>query len=686
MISTATLDLLPQSASAPRPAGRTHERAVGPLIRTIGLTRTYGSRTTGVTALRGVDLTIRPGEFVVILGRSGSGKSTLLSLLGLLDRPSSGQYLFGERDSSDIDPNELASLRNHKIGFVFQESHLLPRYTAQENVELSLIYAGVEPPDRTQRAAKALAAVGLERRSQHRPAELSGGEQQRVALARAIVNRPSLLLADEPTGALDTQTGREVMELFRRLNEAGQTIVMVTHDVDLARYADRAVVMRDGSIVDRIRIRDGDRGGSALQPEDGPRPAERNSARLKEAVFSAWCTLRANPIRSVLTALGVVVGIAAVIAMVAIGDGARRQVADQIASLGTNLLLVLPGSTSKQGVNLGLGSRPSLTQDDAESIARQVDGVQVAAPTVTGRVQVVHGNENWSTLLGGVMPDYLLARDWQIAWGESIAEADVREAAKVVLLGTTVAERLFGPGDPLNQIVRIGKTPFRVKGVLAAKGQDAASGRDQDDVVLIPLSTAKLRILGRSGIDRRSVDFIVLKSEDGAMREMADRVAGLLRERHRIAPDAEDDFVLRDPAAALNARDDSLQSLTFLLLAVAGVSLAVGGIGIMNIMLVSTVERRSEIALRMAIGATRGDIRNQFLIEAATLCLLGSVAGVVVGIGAAEVIAWLSGWQVLVRSEVIALAIGFASLIGIFFGWYPARKASYMRAIHCELG
>ena len=261
-----------------------------------------------------------------------------------------------------------------------------------------------------------------------------------MALARAIVNRPSLLLADEPTGALDTQTGREVMELFRRLNEAGQTIVMVTHDVDLARYADRAVVMRDGSIVDRIRIRDGDRGGSALQPEDGPRPAESNSARLKEAVFSAWCTLRANPIRSLLTALGVVVGIAAVIAMVAIGDGARRQVADQIASLGTNLLLVLPGSTSKQGVNLGLGSRPSLTQDDAESIARQVDGVQVAAPTVTGTVQVVHRNENWSTLLGGVMPAYLLARDWQIAWGESIAEADVREAAKVVLLGTTVAE------------------------------------------------------------------------------------------------------------------------------------------------------------------------------------------------------------------------------------------------------
>ena len=686
MSSVATLDELPQSLGRARSEHIIHEHAGGSLIRASRLSRTYGSGTTGVTALQGVDLTIRPGEFVVILGRSGSGKSTLLSLLGLLDLPTSGTYLFGGRDSSDFSQDERAVLRNHKIGFVFQESHLLPRYTAQQNVELPLVYAGVEPDDRSRLAAEALAAVGLERRAQHRPAELSGGEQQRAALARAIVNQPALLLADEPTGALDTRTGRDVMELFGRLNDAGQTIVMVTHDVELAQYADRAVLMRDGLIIDNIRIRDRDPGTSGLQPVSRSRPTQSKATRLKEAVFSAWCTLRANPIRSVLTALGVVVGIAAVIAMVAIGDGARRQVAHQIESLGTNLLLVLPGSTTKQGVRLGLGSRPSLTQDDAEAILQRVDGVRVAAPTVTGMAQVVHGNQNWATLIGGVMPDYLFARDWRLALGEPFAEDDVRDAAKVALLGTTVAQRLFDDGDPLNQIIRIGKTPFRVKGILAAKGQNAASGRDQDDVVLIPLSTAKLRILGRSGIDRRSVDFIVLKSDDSAMTDVADRVAHLLRQRHRIPPDVEDDFVLRDPAAALNARDDSLQSLTFLLLAVAAVSLLVGGIGIMNTMLVSTVERRSEIALRMATGATRGDIRNQFLIEASTLCLLGSVAGVVAGIGAAEIIAWLSGWEVLIRSEVIVLAIGFASLIGIFFGWYPAQKASNMRAIHYELG
>lgn len=656
------------------------------LIRAVGLTRTYGTGKSEVAALRGVDLTVRPGEFVVVLGRSGSGKSTLLSLLGLLDLPTGGEYLLGERDGSGIGPDERAVLRNRGIGFVFQDFHLLSRYTAQENVELPLIYAGVEPHERARRAAEALAVVGLEQRRHHRPAELSGGEQQRVALARAIVNKPSLLLADEPSGALDTRTGREVMELFRSLNDAGQTIIMVTHDVELAQYADRAVVMRDGQIVDCIAIRGSRPTGSRPQSAGASRSIQSRSARFKEGVISAWCNLRANPIRSVLTALGVVVGIAAVIAMVAIGDGARRQVAQQIESLGANLLLVLPGSMSKQGVQLGLGSRPSLTQDDAEAIVRQVQGVLVAAPTVTGTAQVIHGDENWSTLIGGIMPDYLRARDWQLAHGEPFALSDVRGATKVALLGATVAARLFGSDEALNQTVRIGTTPFRVKGVLAAKGQNAASGRDQDDVVLIPLSTAKLRILGRSGIDRRSVDFIMLKSEDGEMSDMADRVAHLLRQRHRISPDAEDDFVLRDPAEALNARDDSLQSLSLLLLAVAGVSLVVGGIGIMNIMMASTVERRREIALRMAIGATRGDIRNQFLIEASTLCLLGSVIGVVAGAGTAAVIAWLSGWQVLVRPEVVGLAIGFACLVGIFFGWYPAQKASHMRSIYYELG
>jgi macrolide transport system ATP-binding/permease protein len=646
----------------------------------------YGNDGTGVAALRGVDLTVHQAEFLVVLGRSGSGKSTLLSLLGLLDRPSSGQYLIGGRDSATFDQSERATLRNQSIGFVFQQFHLLPRYTAAENVELPLIYAGVEPAERARRTAEALAIVGLENRMTHWPSQLSGGEQQRVAIARTIVNRPRVLLADEPTGALDTATNKQIMQLFQKLNAAGQTIVMVTHDIDLARYGDRAVLMCDGSIVESIAVPHRPHRKSPAQWPDRVGQSRAGADRLIEALSSAWRMLRANTIRSIFTTLGVVVGIAAIIAMVAVGEGARSKVADQIRSLGTNLLLVMPGSASRQGVQQGLGSRPSLTQDDAEAIARQVEGVQVAVPAVTGRSQVVHGNRNWSTLIGGVELGYLFARDWKLARGSPFSVTELRSAAKVALIGATVGRRLFGDADPLGQIIRIGKTPFHVKGVLAAKGQNAASGRDQDDVVLIPLTTAKLRILGRSGIDRRSVDFILVKSMDGAMETTSSRVTTLLRKRHRLPPAAEADFVLRDPAASLAARQDSLRSLTMLLFAVAAVSLLVGGIGIMNIMLVSTTERRPEIGLRMAVGATPADIRNQFVIEATTLCLLGSILGIVLGAVVAAVIAWISDWPILIRADAIVLAVVSASLTGIFFGLYPAIKASRMRSIHRELG
>jgi macrolide transport system ATP-binding/permease protein len=656
-----------------------------PIVQALGLAKTHGLGAGGVSALQGIDLSIKAGEFVAVLGRSGSGKSTLLSLLGLLDLPTGGSCFLRGCDGAALGPGERAEVRNREIGFVFQQFHLLPRLTAQENVELPLVYAGLERDERQRRAASALDAVGLADRMTHWPAQLSGGEQQRVALARAIVNRPALLLADEPTGSLDTRTGQQIMELLCRLNDAGQTIVMVTHDVELARHAHRALVMRDGAVVGEFPVRDRDEVQSPGVPASGPAPDGSRLSRVKEALSSAIRTLRANPVRSALTALGVVVGIAAVIAMVAIGDGARRQVSDQIRSLGTNLLLVLPGSSSKEGVNLGLGSRPSLTEGDAEAIESALDGALVAAPTVSGMAQLVHGSRNWSTLVGGVVPGYLTARDWRLDSGQTFTSAEVGRAAKVVLLGQTVARRLFAGDDPLGRTLRIGNTPFRVTGVLAAKGQDAASGRDQDDVVLVPLTTAKLRVLGRRGIDRRSVDFIVIKAEDGALDELSDQVTRLLRDRHRIQPGAEDDFLLRDPAASLQARDESLRSLTYLLLAVAAVALLVGGIGIMNIMLFSTVERRSEIALRMAVGAAPRDIRTQFLIEALALCLLGSIAGVVLGAGAAGVIAELSGWPVLVRPHAILLAVAFASLTGLFFGWYPARKASLMSAIHGAL-
>jgi putative ABC transport system permease protein len=398
---------------------------------------------------------------------------------------------------------------------------------------------------------------------------------------------------------------------------------------------------------------------------------------------SAVRALRANLLRSALTMLGIVIGVAAVIAMVAVGSGAQTQVADQIRSLGANLLLVQPGSSRQGAVRLGAGSRQSLTEDDAAAIAAELPGVLTAAPTVAGNAHLVHGNLNWSTLVGGITPDYLVARDWSLASGRSFTSEEIESAAKVVLLGTTVVKQLFPDEEALGQMVRIANVPFTVIGVLGEKGQASASGRDQDDVALVPLTAAQLRVLGaRSQVSRRAVDFIMVKATSTeAMAPVQQHVEQLLRQRHDIPPDAEDDFQVREPAAAMEAQAAAARSVTLFLAAVASVSLVVGGISIMNIMLVSVTERTREIGLRQAVGARRRDIRNQFLIEALMLCLLGGVAGIASGIGAAVAIAELVGWPIFVSPLSIVIAFGFAGAVGVFFGFYPALQASRLDPI-----
>ncbi|HEX6111115.1 MAG TPA: ABC transporter permease [Geminicoccaceae bacterium] len=398
---------------------------------------------------------------------------------------------------------------------------------------------------------------------------------------------------------------------------------------------------------------------------------------------SALRALRANLLRSALTMLGIVIGVAAVIAMVAVGSGAQTQVADQIRSLGANLLLVQPGSESEGAVRLGAGSRHSLSEEDAAAIAAEVPGVVAAAPTVAGNAHLVHGNLNWSSLVGGVTPDYLVARDWKVEKGRTFTSEEIESAAKVALLGATVAEELFPVEEPLHQVVRMANVPFEVIGVLGEKGQAAASGRDQDDVVLVPLAAAQLRVLGaRSQVSRGAVDFIMVKAiSTEAMAPVQQEIERLLRQRHGLPPDAEDDFQVREPAAAMEAQAAAARSLTLFLGAVASVSLVVGGISIMNIMLVSVTERTREIGLRQAVGARRRDIRNQFLIEAVMLCLLGGVTGIAFGIGAAVAIAELLGWPIFVSPVSIVVAFGFAGAVGVFFGFYPALKASRLDPI-----
>ena len=400
-----------------------------------------------------------------------------------------------------------------------------------------------------------------------------------------------------------------------------------------------------------------------------------------QSVRIAIRALRVNKLRSALTMLGIIIGVGAVIAMVGVGAGAQARVAEQIQSLGSNLIIVLSGSVTAGGVRLGSGSQLTITEDDATAIARDVPSVQVAAPMVRGSAQVVFGNLNWSTQIQGVTPDYLEAREWPVADGRSISPEDEDGATKVALLGQTTTLNLFGETDSLGQIVRIKKVPFTVIGLLPRKGQNSY-GQDQDDIILIPLSTAKKKVLGVSQANVRSVQSISIKVRVGEnMVDVEEQIRALLRQRHRLQLNQDDDFWLRNLSEILQTQEESSRVMTYLLAAIASVSLLVGGIGIMNIMLVSVTERTREIGLRMAVGARRRHIMLQFLIEAVTLSVIGGIIGIALGVGGSELISYFAQWRTLVAPQSIVLAFSFAAGIGIFFGFYPARKASRLDPI-----
>jgi putative ABC transport system permease protein len=391
--------------------------------------------------------------------------------------------------------------------------------------------------------------------------------------------------------------------------------------------------------------------------------------------------LAVNKLRSALTMLGIVIGVGAVIVMIAVGAGAQKRVEEQVRALGSNLLLVMPGSTTAGGVRMGFGSASTLTEDDVTSINREIPEA-LAAPALRGSAQVVYGNANWSTQMFGTTPDYLEVRQWPLAAGRTFEPAEMAGAAKVCLIGATVARQLFGDADPIDQSIRIKRVPFTVIGVLDVKGQ-SLMGTDQDDLILMPIKTARSRVLGTASAARnRTVGTIWVKVADGVdTRVVEDQVRSLLRQRHRVQPGADDDFSLRNLAEVMAVQEASSRVLALLLAAVASVSLLVGGIGIMNIMLVSVTERTREIGLRMAVGARTRDILGQFLVEAVTLSLIGGLAGVGLGIGASFMIAELAGWRIVLSPEAVGLAVAFAFAIGVFFGFYPARKAARLNPV-----
>ncbi|MGD0641212.1 MAG: ABC transporter permease [Roseiarcus sp.] len=694
------------------------------ILRVENVTRTFVVGDTQVRALRGVSLSVERGEFVAIMGSSGSGKSTLMAILGCLDRPSSGRYFLAGVDVAGLQEPELARIRGSRLGFVFQSFNLLARTSAVDNVGLPLYYAATGPVGRrarSDRARQALQLLGLGERERNTPSQLSGGQQQRVAIARALINSPSLLLADEPTGNLDTRTSHEIMETLVALNRnQGVTIVVVTHEADIAAYANRVVTMRDGVIVSDERAAKKAPSPSAPELERGAQsaaqfhPKEEEESGIPAGRFWAFGlmilaaaaqAIGRNVMRSALTMLGVFIGVAALIVMVAVGQGANDAVRKQIENLGTNVVVILPGASVTGGVRGGFGSASTLTVQDARAIRREDPAVAQVGYLIRQQGQTLYSNQNWTTTIQGVSANYPAITNWGIAAGRGLTRDDENKAELVVLLGQTVYRQLFAEGEnPLGAFIQVRSVPLQVVGVLAAKGQ-SAFGQDQDDLVMIPFTTAERKVLGVAAptqaqapnnwmylpppnpynLTPRLTGHANMVYVQAASQSLVPTAIGeatqTLTLRHRIKPGAINDFSVRNLSQFAETAESSSRIMALLLASVASISLVVGGIGIMNILLVSVTERTREIGLRMAIGARRLHVLLQFLAEAIFLSVSGGVAGIVTGIAVAAGISLIFGWPAPISITAIVGGFLFSAAVGIFFGYYPARKAARLDPI-----
>ncbi|MNW76066.1 Macrolide export ATP-binding/permease protein MacB [compost metagenome] len=636
-----------------------------PLIELEGIRKRYGGHdgAPAVEVLRGLTLSIGAGEFVAIVGASGSGKSTLMHLLGCLDRPSDGTYRFAGQDVASLNPDELAWLRREAFGFVFQGYHLIATESARENVEVPALYAGMPAAARHARSAALLKRLGLGERLDHRPNQLSGGQQQRVSIARALMNGGRIILADEPTGALDSSSGAEVMALLGELADAGHTIILITHDRKVAAQARRVIEISDGEIVEDSGAIAIPATSTALPPLDMSRAAHDTGAslgtELLDAARAAWRVLWINRFRTGLTLLGIVIGVASVIVMLAIGLGTRQQVMAQLGAFGSNLLYM-----ASRGESSRIPGR-SITLADLDAL-KDVPGISHVLPNVTGNKVIRHGNLDVQTYVRGTGPALPQIQTWPVAKGGFFTEEDEREMATVAVLGARLAEKLMPDvPNPVGQSILIGNVPFQVIGVMSAKG--ALTGeKDEDDVLLLPFSTAGIRVFGQ-----REPTYTVMAVDDvKRVTEVEAAVDATMFERHRIR-----DYGISNAAASIAAEAKTQDNMTMMLSLIAAVSLVVGGIGVMNVMLMTVRERTREIGIRMATGARRRDILRQFLTEAVLVSVVGGVAGIVVGVTVAGL---LLVWDVPVIFSLSAIAGAFACAVvtGLVFGFMPARKAS----------
>ncbi len=631
---------------------------MAPLLELKDVTRVYGAGEAEIKALDGVNLTIESGEFVAIVGQSGSGKSTLMNILGCLDRPTAGSYRVRGQDIASLDPDGLATLRRCTFGFVFQRYNLLANASAVENVEMPAIYAGLTAERRRARAHELLDSLGVGDRCGHRPNQLSGGQQQRVAVARALMNDAEVILADEPTGALDSTTSAALLEMLEDLNASGRTVILVTHDHQVAERAHRTVTIADGRIV-------ADTGAPPAvmrRVDEHEKTAPSTWLQLKEALKTAFRSLRANIFRTSLTLLGVVIGVSAVVTMLAVGKGSQKQVLTSIEMMGSNLLFARPGAP---GTRMRGDAVATLTMEDAAAIA-ELENVRASVPTRSGRKTLRADGIDYQTSVDGVSAAWPLANAWPMQSGAFFSKDDEIRRAAVVVLGATVADNLFeDPKAAVGRYVFLGGAPFEIAGVLAPKGA-TAWGQDMDDVALVPLSTGMMRLFGQ-----RYLSSITIAVEDAKrIAETESAAHALLLARHGV-----EDFQLRNTAAVLESVEQTQNAFSVLLGSVAAISLLVGGIGVMNIMLVSVTERTREIGVRMATGARRSDIMMQFNTEALVVGGLGGAIGVLLGVGVSIALGF-GGMSIALTPMPAAVAFSSALAIGLLFGFMPARKAS----------
>jgi macrolide transport system ATP-binding/permease protein len=641
------------------------------------LCKTYRLGGSEIRALQGVSLSVEKGEFLAIMGPSGSGKSTLMHVLGFLDSADSGTIRLMGKEVGALGDEERAFLRNRIIGFIFQQFNLMSRSTALENVLLPLLYSDTASR-KIRRPVEFLKQVGLGERMQHRPNELSGGQQQRVAIARALVNHPFVIFADEPTGNLDSVSGGEVMKIIRKLHEEGMTIILVTHDEHVALAAQRIIRMQDGRIVSEERKTSASKVSGSHEWDFSPDRLGRKNYSLREFqehFVQAFRMILSNKLRSFLSLLGVLIGVACVITMLALGRGARESITEQLSRLGSNLIGIRSGSVKLHGVAQEAGAATRFTIEDVTTVCETVPGVKRAAPQVMGSAQAVCGNKNWNTMVIGTTPEYAPMKNQVPVMGRFFTAEENRARRRVVLLGQTVARELFGEENPIGKTIKINRIYFQVIGLLPSLG--SSTFRDQDDVVVIPLMTAMRRVLGKDYLDQIDVEIASLKQ----MGEAETAIRGLIIRRHRLTPERYDSFNIRNYTDIQEALSSTTKTFSVLLGAVAAISLVVGGIGIMNIMLVSVKERTREIGLRKAVGAAPFDILLQFLVESIVITFLGGFAGILLAVGISWAVAALAHWKMIIGLGSLLLAFVFSVAVGIVFGLWPARQAAELDPI-----